>query len=383
MGKDIYGQIRGQRPGDVGYLGRDGAWSVDGHPINANSNGSVTIGAATLLTTSTFGVYGTKGQSYVLVDVQYVQTGNGFDSGAIRGFATQSSGSSAIRALEGQVSRLSSSSANNTWALELGVHSETAGNGTGQNVGIYLASSHSGWTPTGVRNDSGILIGGADGWTNYIYCLETDGSTARFYVDRYGQVYSSAPLDTNNQLQIRTTGTGVAYVTQVTAGGTIGLGTLANGNFSLDVSGVAAGVIGVTRASAVANSLVVATGNIRFGSGNYGVGTITSDANGNLTSVSDQRLKTHRGYVTQGHDAVMALKPRIFTWNEASGMETEHSQIGFFADEVEEVIPEAVGRNAHGDRTLNDRGLIAALINGYKEQDARIAALEAKVAELS
>ncbi len=194
MGQDIYGQIRAQRPGDVPYLGLDGAWSVDGHPIRVNSNGSVVVGTPALLTASTLGVYGTKAATYVLVDIGYVQTGNGFDSGAFRAAAVQASGSSDIRAGEFHVSRYAASSINGTWALELGVHSETAGDGSTQNVGIFLLSSHAGWTPTGVRNDTGILIGGADGWTHGIRYLDTNSTTVLFDIDQSGNMTLAGTL---------------------------------------------------------------------------------------------------------------------------------------------------------------------------------------------
>lgn len=384
MGRDVFGVVHNQRPGDVPYLGNDGAWSVEGHPLYAYSNGVVSIGYNGLITGSTLYVTASKAVSHVMADFIFVNTGAGSpDSGALRAIASSVVGSPSIRAGEFQVLRGTGTTNGSGWALEVGVHTQVAGDGVAINDGIALYSNHAGWLSSGVRADSAIRIFGVDGWTHFLRCYDTDDTTVLFDIDQNGIVYASAPSGSNSSFKSQAAGAGSAFVQLVTAGAENDLHTDATGNFLISAAGVAAGVIKMTHAAAVANSLVVAAGNIQFGSGNYGVGTITSDASGNLTSVSDSRLKTPRGYVTQGHEAVMALKPRIFTWNKASGMETEHEQIGFFADEVEEVIPEAVGRNAHGDRTLNDRGLIAALINGYKEQDARIAALEAKVAQLS
>ncbi len=118
-----------------------------------------------------------------------IETGNA-DSGCGRYVLNIMSGASMLgRAIEAHAIKRAGSAVNNTWALELGVHSQVAGNGATLNNGIYLASSHSGWLPSGVRNDTAILITGEDGWTNALAFYDTDGTTKLFRVDQYGSAF--------------------------------------------------------------------------------------------------------------------------------------------------------------------------------------------------
>ncbi|MFM0864045.1 hypothetical protein, partial [Klebsiella pneumoniae] len=57
----------------------------------------------------------------------------------------------------------------------------------------------------------------------------------------------------------------------------------------------------------------------------YGAGAATFDAAGNISSVSDIRLKNVQGGYHVGLSAIMKIKPIVYKWNEKSGMETKHS----------------------------------------------------------
>lgn len=78
-----------------------------------------------------------------------------------------------------------------TWGIEIGVHSEVAGDGVSQSLGAYIASSHGGWLNSGVRNDVGVLVTGEDGWYHGFRYLDTNG-TVLFDVDQYGTVYTNS-----------------------------------------------------------------------------------------------------------------------------------------------------------------------------------------------
>ncbi|MBL6873428.1 MAG: tail fiber domain-containing protein [Flavobacteriales bacterium] len=106
-------------------------------------------------------------------------------------------------------------------------------------------------------------------------------------------------------------------------------------------------------------------GNIRIDG--LGAGDVQSDANGNLSVSSDERLKNISGNFTKGLDAVMGLQPINFRWNNVSNMETENSYTGFSAQNVKSVIPEAVSTDDRGYFTLADRPIIGALVNSVKE----------------
>ena len=56
-----------------------------------------------------------------------------------------------------------------------------------------------------------------------------------------------------------------------------------------------------------------------------------------FTSISDKRLKTDIQPISESLDKIVRLKPTGFTW-----IEKQEKDIGFIAQEVEEVIPELI-----------------------------------------
>lgn len=120
------------------------------------------------------------------------------------------------------------------------------------------------------------------------------------------------------------------------------------------------------------------SGAVRFHS--YGAGTLVTDASGNITASSDRELKIIRGPFVRGLGAICALKPVLYLWNEKSGMEMRNLYAGFIAQDVEAVIPEAVGMGALGYRSLADRPIICAVVNAVQELTTRLEAIERKAA---
>jgi hypothetical protein len=110
----------------------------------------------------------------------------------------------------------------------------------------------------------------------------------------------------------------------------------------------------------------------------YGAGAATFDASGNITSVSDERVKDRIAPLPYGLTEVLALHPVQHGYNELSGLEQEHLYGGFLAQDVLSVMPLAVGQNADGYYSLADRPIIGALVNAVKELTERIKQLESK-----
>ena len=108
-------------------------------------------------------------------------------------------------------------------------------------------------------------------------------------------------------------------------------------------------------------------GNVKLG--NYGAGTLTTDASGNITASSDERLKNITGCFTKGLAALKGLKPINYKWTKESGFETTGIYSGFSAQNVQAFIPEAVGEGSNGYLTLSDRPILAATVNAVKEID--------------
>jgi len=115
------------------------------------------------------------------------------------------------------------------------------------------------------------------------------------------------------------------------------------------------------------------TGSVRFE--NFGAGALQTDANGNLTVSSDERLKDISGSFDRGLEDIRDLEPILYSWNEFSGFETQTVYAGFSAQNVQASIPEAVGQDKYGFLTLADRPILAAAINAIKELDLDLQSL--------
>lgn len=159
--------------------------------------------------------------------------------------------------------------------------------------------------------------------------------------------------------------------------------------------------------TAVPGAQLHTTGSVRFA--NFGAGTATFDASGNISSVSDERFKDIQGNFKASLNEIKNIIPILYKWNGKSGLETESVYAGFSAQNVAQAIPEAVGIKSLPDidlpkpetsslaldddqssdppvdsrplvqyYSLQDRALLAAVINAIKVLDQRISALEGK-----
>lgn len=101
----------------------------------------------------------------------------------------------------------------------------------------------------------------------------------------------------------------------------------------------------------------------------YGAGAITSDSSGNLTSVSDETLKDIQRDFTATVDGI---KPIVYKWKKESGMETEHEYAGFSAQNCQAADPLMVGKRGDGKLTLQDRAVLAAVVNSIHQLNERL-----------
>ena len=104
----------------------------------------------------------------------------------------------------------------------------------------------------------------------------------------------------------------------------------------------------------------------------YGAGAATFDANGVISSVSDERMKDVQGQFTAGLAELLGIDPILHKYTPESGLDTENVYAGLLAQNVMKYIPQAVGKNPDGFYSLQDRPLIAALINAVKQQQKEI-----------
>jgi hypothetical protein len=108
----------------------------------------------------------------------------------------------------------------------------------------------------------------------------------------------------------------------------------------------------------------------------YGAGAATFDANGNITSVSDERLKNIKGSYTSGLKELMNVNPILYKWNDKSKLDTLNTYAGFSAQNIRDNIPFGTGENKEGYLSLQDRALMATMVNAIKELKEELDALK-------
>ena len=113
------------------------------------------------------------------------------------------------------------------------------------------------------------------------------------------------------------------------------------------------------------------------------VGTIYA-INTTVQSYSDERLKENIRDSEDGLNIITALKPRRFDWKEGRG-NGKKDQLGFVAQEFEQVFPEAVdAKVANYDenieyKTVGASALIPVLVKAMQEQQAMIETMQSKL----
>lgn len=123
------------------------------------------------------------------------------------------------------------------------------------------------------------------------------------------------------------------------------------------------GNVGIGTGAPTANLHV--TGSVRFS--NFGAGTVLFDSSGNISSSSDERLKNINGYFNEGTGIISLINPIKYHWNKESNLDQNAENIGFSAQEISSVLPQAVGQDSNGFLSLGDRPILAALCNSIKE----------------
>ncbi|HEU4769847.1 MAG TPA: tail fiber domain-containing protein [Pyrinomonadaceae bacterium] len=130
--------------------------------------------------------------------------------------------------------------------------------------------------------------------------------------------------------------------------------------------------------------------------GRVGIGTSTPDqllsvngdaskvGGGSWQSFSDQRLKNMKSRYTTGLNAVMQLQPMRFQYrpDNAVGIKSDSEYVGFSAQSVQKVVPEAVSANSEGYLMVNNDPIIWTMLNAIKEQQKEITELKREIRRL-
>src|SRR5437868_4621944 len=130
--------------------------------------------------------------------------------------------------------------------------------------------------------------------------------------------------------------------------------------------------------------------------GRVGIGTTTPDqvlsvngdasksGGGSWQTFSDERLKRIIGPFNSGLNAVLRLQPLRYEYkpNNALGLTAVGERIGFGAQTVQKVIPEAVTTTASGYLMVNNDPIIWTMLNAIKEQQKEIVELKRQIRHL-
>jgi len=130
--------------------------------------------------------------------------------------------------------------------------------------------------------------------------------------------------------------------------------------------------------------------------GNVGIGTPAPtdllSVNGNASKpgggswavFSDRRLKTVKGNFNPGLRAVMQLQPLRYEYRRDNALKlpSDSEHVGFEAQAVQRIIPEAVTRNGNGYLQIDNDPILWAMLNAIKEQQAQIQQLQEEVRQL-
>ena len=117
----------------------------------------------------------------------------------------------------------------------------------------------------------------------------------------------------------------------------------------------------VTVGSTVANTTAVVADNIYA----------TSDIVGNYSS--DQRLKDNVLVIDSALTKVNEIGGYSFTWNnKIDDFREGTNDYGVIAQEIENILPDAVSINSQGNKTVNYNALIPLLVEAVKELSAKV-----------
>ena len=113
-------------------------------------------------------------------------------------------------------------------------------------------------------------------------------------------------------------------------------------------------------------------------------GTAGKPGGGTWDVFSDERLKNIKGRYNTGLKALMQLQPLRYEYkpNNPLGIKLEGENIGFGAQSVQKIIPEAVTMNSAGYLMVKSDPILWTMLNAIKEQQKEIAELKGQIRRL-
>jgi hypothetical protein len=115
-----------------------------------------------------------------------------------------------------------------------------------------------------------------------------------------------------------------------------------------------------------------------------GINDVGADANGKLqAATSDMNLKNTIENSPFGLNEILLLNPVTFLYNDTNRkIDSDIKEVGFIAQDVFDIIPNAVSSTGTGDLQLDYRAITATLVKAIQEQNLLIKALEQRIINL-
>ena len=330
--------------------------------LQANTNGSVEYGAYVSSTVAN-GSHNSIGYNGLVIGTPTV-TGDALTSGYMLNVQAPATGMSGYASF-GSAGTITST------GFQGAIGATTPS--TGAFTTLNASSTITALTTGGVDNLS------LQGTVGYNWINFKEGASSKFafgpYTTGHFQIYAAGVA--NNVLDI--TGSNglvtVPYNLAVTGTSTL-TGNVTFGGSLLSAGSLVLGTNGSTTALTLDTSQNatfagrITAPNITMGSG---TGSVTA-ASGVFSVTSDKRAKNPKGMFTTGLEAILSLEPVLYDFKN----DPKHlTRAGFYTQDVEAFIPEAVFHDSKdGMASLDDRPIIAALVNSVKQLSAQIEELK-------
>lgn len=139
------------------------------------------------------------------------------------------------------------------------------------------------------------------------------------------------------------------------------------------------GIVSISTNTSITGSLIISSGASITGGGLSVTGDLT--VTGDITAfyTSDQRLKDNIVPIENPLNKVVSISGNTYTWNENSGK--EGADVGVIAQEVLEVLPEAVITRDNGFLAVDYQKLVPLLVEAIKELSVKVKNLEQKLTD--
>lgn len=301
-----------------------------------------------------------------------------------------------------------------TPTANLEIVNSTANTSSIQSSGYSLTGSGTAplWNMSGTWNTTGVatllkanVVDTASDGNSLLMDIQTNG-TSQFKIDKWGTVRTTGSLNTAADVYAN----GSIYAQNGTFGTQIGtdisfipdnsLGSVAmtikNGtaNVGIGITGPQARLDVVDTGTVTSAVLVPRAGNftgtpvngmIRYNTASTLFEFYQNGSWVNYTTVSDRRLKTNVEPVVNGLDIVQQLNPVFYDWDRTNpksvGFENKH-QVGFLAQEVEQVLPEVVNKGEDSYLSLEYGKIVSVVVAAIKELYLKVKKSERSIASV-